>query len=57
MVIFGDIRQILMNLDALLQNKPISFSKIFTGSSDGRICNRLPIDYLGVTDHLTALTS
>lgn len=57
MVIFGDIRQILMNLDALFQNKPISFSKIFTGLSDGRICNRLPIDYLGVTDHLTALTS
>ena len=44
MVIFGDIRQILMNLDALLQNKPISFSKIFMGLSDGRICNRLPSD-------------
>ncbi|CAH3138354.1 unnamed protein product [Pocillopora meandrina] len=34
MVIFGDIRKILMNLDALLQNKPISFGKIFMGLSD-----------------------
>ena len=57
MFIFEDIRKILKNPVALFQNEPISFSNIFKGLSDGRIYNWLPVDCLGVTDHLTALTS